>query len=95
MLLESLNIPLRISFLLTYRLTVKLFTLCAESGLGLHAVSFGSRAWAFCPGLFYQDCPRVSTWNGQLYKQTNTSLHEEMFYDFISKLEMGRDFILL
>ena len=27
-------------------------------------------AWAFCPGWSYQDHPRVSTWNDQLYKQT-------------------------
>ena len=31
---------LRISFLLTYRLTVKLFTLFVESGLGQHAIGF-------------------------------------------------------
>ena len=30
--------------------------------------AFWSRAWAFCPGWFYQDHPRVSTWNDQLYK---------------------------
>ena len=30
----------RISFLLTYRLTVKLFTLFVESGLGQHAIGF-------------------------------------------------------
>ena len=34
------NLRLRISFLLTYRLTVKLFTLFVESGLGQHAISF-------------------------------------------------------
>ena len=31
---------LRISFLLTYKLTVKLFTLFVESGLGQHAIGF-------------------------------------------------------
>ena len=31
---------LRISFLLTYMLTVKLFTLFVESGLGQHAIGF-------------------------------------------------------
>ena len=56
----------RISFLLTYRLTVKLFTLFVESGYSMLS-AFWSRAWAFCPSWSFQDRPRVSTWNDQLY----------------------------
>ena len=36
----TMETTLRISFLLTYRLTVKLFTLFVESGLGQHAIGF-------------------------------------------------------
>ena len=36
----NMETRLRISFLLTYRLTVKLFTLIVESGLGQHAIGF-------------------------------------------------------
>ena len=36
----TMETRLRISFLLTYRLTVKLFTLFVESGLGQHAIDF-------------------------------------------------------
>ena len=62
---------LRISFLLTYRLTVKLFTLFVESGLGRMLSAFWSRAWAFRPGWPYQDRPRVSNWNDQFTNKPN------------------------
>ena len=37
---HNMEARLRISFLLNYRLTVKLFTLFVESGLGQHAIGF-------------------------------------------------------
>ena len=36
----TMETRLRISFLLTYRLTVKLFSLFVEGGLGQHAIGF-------------------------------------------------------
>ena len=41
------------------------------SGFNIEMNSDEYNTCAFCPGWSYQDRPHVSTWNDQLYKQTN------------------------